>query len=242
MRTSNEFGQYCPLSMASQLLGTKWTMLVIREILKGYSSFNDIARGVPLMSRTLLSTRLKQIEQAGLISRKTTANRGRDLYIPTAACEALSPVLENVAKWGQEWIATEPSLEDIDTDFLMWDMRANVKAGDNFPPRLVVQFHFPDGAEGKKFHWLIFESGDVDVCYIDPGYEVDVHIEAMTRDMVGIWMGWLDLDQARHEGTIKIEGPSKFIKDVKSWLKLSIISAIPKRPSEDQIFRSPISN
>ncbi len=238
MKVENEFGQYCPLSMASQLLGTRWTMLVIRELLLGYSSFNEIARGMPLMSRTLLSKRLKQLEFAGLVTKDERARGKLAKYRPTPACIALGPILQNIASWGQEWIATEPSLEDVDTDVLMWDMRANVQARADFQTRFVVEFHFPDGPEGKTRHWLIFENDEVDICYIDPGYEIDVHIEVKTKDMVKIWMGWIDLTEARESGLMLVDGDSKYTNDIKSWLKLSGLSSVPKRPVNELVFQS----
>lgn len=238
MKTENEFGQYCPLSMASQILGTRWTMLVLRELLIGYSSFNEISRGIPLMSRTLLSERLKQLEVAGLVTKEAN-ERGKSVtYCPTPACEALGPVLEQVAIWGQEWIAAEPSLEDVDTDVLMWDMRANVQALPDFPNRFVVRFHFPDGPENKTFHWLVFEKGEVDICYIDPGYDVDVFIEATLNDMVRVWMGWLDLDAARDQKRLRIDGAAKYTDNIKAWLKLSGLASIQKRPANQRVLKS----
>lgn len=241
MNTGNEYGQYCPLSMATQILGTRWTILVIREVLLGHTSFNDISRGVPLMSRTLLSDRLKQLELVGLLTKQEHGRGKAVTYLPTSACEALGPILYDIAAWGQEWIATEPSLEDVDTDVLMWDMRANVEARADFPERFVVRFRFPDAPENKTLHWLVFENNEVDICYIDPGYEVDVYIEATARDMVRIWMGWLELEKAKAEQRIQIDGPPQFTDDIKSWLKFSGLSAVDKQPAKERVFRDMVA-
>ncbi len=232
------YGQYCPLSMAAEIIGTRWTLLILRELLEGSTSFNDISRGVPLMSRTLLSQRLKEFEEAGLVTR-IDAGKGRSSpYQLTEAGRALGTVVRSIAEWGQEWIDTEPSLEDVDTDFLMWDMRRNVRRLPDFPDRFVVHFHFPDAPEKKTDHWLVMGRDEVDLCYIDPGYDVDVAIEASMKDMTRVWMGWLAIEEAVDCGLIHVNGPSRYIRNVQSWLGLSSVSTIKKRPPEHRLLRN----
>lgn len=209
MQKRPTYGQYCPLSMAAEILGTRWTLLLLRELLEGSTQFNDIARGVPLMSRSMLSQRLKDLEHAGLVT-KHAGGRGKPThYRLTEAGTSLGPIMRSVAEWGQEWIDTEPSLEDIDTDFLMWDIRRNLRLPPDLPPRFVLHFHFPDGPVGKTDHWLVVEQGEIDVCYIDPGHEVDVRIEADVKDFTRIWMGWLPVTRAKDEGRLHVDGPAR---------------------------------
>jgi DNA-binding HxlR family transcriptional regulator len=237
MQSRPRYGQYCPLSMATEILGTRWTLLLLRELLEGSTQFNDIARGVPLMSRSMLSQRLKDLEQVGLLIKEAKGPGKPTHYRLTEAGRSLGPIVRNVAEWGQEWIDTEPSLEDIDTDFLMWDVRRNLRLPHDLPARFVLHFHFPDGPEGKTDHWLVVEDGEIDVCYIDPGHEIDVQIEAGVKDFTRVWMGWLSLTKARDEGKLHVDGPPKFTRDIPEWLGLSSVSSIPKRPDNLLVLR-----
>jgi DNA-binding HxlR family transcriptional regulator len=223
--------------MAAEILCNRWTMLVLRELLEGSTGFNEISRGVPLMSRSLLMRRLRDLETVGLVVREDCGAGRQVHYRPTPAGEALGSVVRTMAEWGQEWIDVEPSLQDVDTDFLMWDIRRNVRALPYFPDRLVVRFHFPDAPEKKQEHWLIFEKGEVDICYIDPGYEVDVEIEADLKTMTKVWMGWDDLSAAVRRGDLLIEGPRELTKDAKIWLGLSSLAGVKKRPPQLRVMR-----
>lgn len=238
MKTRPRYGQYCPLSMAAEVLGTRWTLLLLRELLEGSTQFNSIARGVPLMSRSMLSQRLKDLEAAGLVTRISQGRGKPTHYSLTDAGRALGPVVRGIAEWGQEWIDTEPSLQDVDTDFLMWDIRRNLRLPSGLASPFVLRFHFPDAPEGKKEHWLVVEDDEIDVCYIDPGHEVDVHIEAAVKVFTSVWMGWLSLNQARDEGLLSIDGAPGLIRDVPKWLGMSSVSNIKKRPPSQTVLRT----
>jgi DNA-binding HxlR family transcriptional regulator len=235
MKDKPGYGQYCPLSMAAEILCNRWTMLVLRELLEGSTGFNEISRGVPLMSRTLLLGRLRQLDEVGLVTREDTGAGRQVHYRLTAAGNALGSVVRAMAEWGQEWIDVEPSLKDVDTDFLMWDIRRNVRPLPEFPRRLVVRFHFPDAPEKKQEHWLIFENGEVDICYIDPGYDVDIQIEAGIRTMTKVWMGWQDFSAALRCGDLQIEGPRQFTKNATTWLGLSSLAGVRKQPPDRRV-------
>jgi len=238
MRSRPTYGQYCPLSMAAEILCNRWTMLVLRELLEGSTGFNEIGRGVPLMSRTLLMGRLRELESVGLVIREDRGPGKPVHYRLTAAGKALGKVVRTMAECGQEWIDVEPSLQDVDTDFLMWDIRRNVRVLPEFPRRLVVRFHFPDAPEKKQEHWLIFESGEVDICYIDPGYDVDVQIEANLKTMIKVWMGWQNFSAAVRCGDLRIEGPRELTRSASTWLGLSSLAGMKKQPSNRRVMRS----
>jgi DNA-binding HxlR family transcriptional regulator len=224
--------------MAAEILCNRWTMLVVRELLEDSTGFNEISRGVPLMSRTLLMGRLRELEKVGLVVREYRG-AGRSVhYRLTAAGIALGRVVRAMAEWGQEWIDVEPSIRDVDTDFLMWDIRRNVRALPELPPRLVVWFHFPDAPEKKREHWLIFENGEVDICYIDPGHDVDVQIEASLQTMTKVWMGWQDFSAAVSCGDLLIQGPRLLIKSATAWLGLSSLANVRKQPLDRRVLRS----
>jgi len=223
--------------MAAEILCNRWTMLVLRELLEGSTGFNEISRGVPLMSRTLLIGRLRELELVGLVIREDCGAGKQVHYRLTAAGQALRSVVRSMAEWGQEWIDVEPSIHDVDTDFLMWDMRRNVRALPEFPKRFVVRFHFPDAPEKKQEHWLIFKNSEVDVCYIDPGYDVDVEIEASLKTMTKVWMGWQGFSAAVRCGDLRIDGPREFTKTATTWLGLSALAGVKKQPPGRRVMR-----
>lgn len=237
MQKRPSYGQYCPLSMAAEILGTRWTLLILRELLEGSTQFNDIGRGVPLMSRSMLSQRLKDLEEAGLVVRQVGGRGKPTQHRLTGAGQALGPLVRGIAEWGQAWIATEPSLEDVDTDFLMWDVRRNLRPPADVPGRFVIHFHFPDGPEGKTDHWLVADGDEVDVCYIDPGHDIDVRVEAGVKDFTRVWMGWMPLRAAMDQGKLLVDGPPRYTRDVAGWLGLSSVSAIPKQPPDHLVLR-----
>lgn len=238
MASATGYGQYCPLAMASDILCNRWTLLVVRELLDGSTSFNEIGRGLPLISRSLLSRRLRELEASGIITHQPGARGSSGAYHLTAAGRALESVVRAMAIWGQEWIDEEPSLEDVDVRFLMWDIRRNVKPIAELPPRFTVRFDFEDAPDGLREHWLVFEGAEVDLCYVDPGHEIDVHLETDLRTMTRVWMGWDDLDAALREERILLTGARKPIGLVRQWLGLSQLAGITKQPSADRVLRT----
>ena len=231
------YGQFCPLAMAAELLCNRWTMLIVRELLEGSTSFNDLSRGVPLMSRNLLAQRLKELEAAGAVACRAGPRGSKGSYRLTPAGEALGAVVKAMAGWGQEWVDVEPSVRDVDARLLMWDIRRNVKPLPEMPPRFNVHFLFPDAETVVREHWLVFDDGEVDLCYFDPGHEVHVEIETGLRTMTMIWMGWEDFAKAQREGKLSIRGDRKFVQRAREWLGLSKLAAIPKQAEALRIFR-----
>lgn len=238
MSSENGYGQYCPLAMASEMLGNKWTMLVIRELLDGSTSFNEIARGLPLAFRSLLARRLRDLEQNGLVQHPSGTRGKSGDYRLTEAGKALSSVVRAMAIWGQEWIDEEPSLKDDDVRFLLWDIRRNAKAASFLPDPFTVQFIFSDAPDGLTDHWLVFEESDVDLCHVDPGHEIDAFVETDLRTMTCVWMGWYDLDEAMSEGALEITGQARIVEKSRDWLGLSGLSGISKQPVENRVGRA----
>ncbi len=233
--SSTSYGQYCPLAMASEFLCNRWTLLIFRELLFGSTNFNDISRGVPRMSRTLLSTRLKELVQIGLITRHEKRSTGQIEYILTQAGQALEPIVFTMASWGQEWLETEPSLENIDASFLMWDIRRNMNIHPVLPDPFIVYFFLTDVAENKSEHWLIFENNEIDLCYINRGFSVDVKIEVSARKLTRIWMGWDDFDLAIKDKLLRLSGNKEYTDIAALWLGSSSIAHIKKRDKKLQV-------
>jgi DNA-binding HxlR family transcriptional regulator len=237
MASSQSYGQYCPLAMFAELLCKRWTVLIIRELLSGSTGFNEINRGVPLISRTLLSKRLTELVNIGLVSRTDAGKGVKTNYRPTEAGQALGPVLRTMAVWGQEWIDVSPSVENVDIGYLMWDVRRYATHIDQLPTSFVVKFHFYDAPLKSQNSWLILARDDVDVCHIDPGHDVDVYIESDLAMFVKIWMGWQDLTQAVNSGHIQVDGAQKYTRLASKWLGLSPLAGIKKQPREKRVYR-----
>ena len=179
------YGQFCPLAQAAQLLCERWTLLVVRELIAGSTRFSELQRGVPQMSPTLLSGRLRQLEDAGVVSRN--GSRGSYSYELTAAGLELRPAIEILGAWGHRWARSNLHKGDLDAGPLMWDMRRTVDPS-MFPvKRIVVRFEYPDAPRGERDWWLVAEKGEVDLCLKDHGYEVDAKIRCSLRTMTSVF-------------------------------------------------------
>jgi len=230
-----QYGQYCPLAMSAEFLCNRWTMLVLRELLFGSTGFNDISRGVPRMSRTLLSNRLKELVERGVIVRQQKQVISQIHYKLTEAGLALGPVVFSMAHWGQQWLEIEPSIKNVDVGFLMWDIRRNTVLLPELPNPFIVEFFLNDVVENKSNHWLIFEDDKVDLCHIDHGFEADVFIEVSAKKLTKVWMGWESFEQAIKDNSLKIKGPEKYTKLAVKWLGQSSVADVKKLPECQRI-------
>ncbi|MBE9545025.1 MAG: helix-turn-helix transcriptional regulator [Proteobacteria bacterium] len=235
MNSKSQYGQYCPLAMSSEFLCNRWTMLVLRELLFGSTGFNDISRGVPRMSRTLLSNRLKELIERGIIIRQQKQAGGQIHYKLTEAGLALGPVVFSMAHWGQEWLEIEPSVKNVDVGFLMWDIHRNAVPMPELPSPFIVEFFLNDVPENKSTHWLVFEEGKVDLCHIDHGFDVDVHVDVSVKKLTTVWMGWEDMAGAIKNGSMKLTGAKKYTELAVTWLGHSSVAHIQKRSEEQRV-------
>ena len=162
------YGQFCPIAKAAQILAERWTPLVLRELICGSTRFNDLRRGVPLMSSSLLSQRLKFLEREGVIERwPAAAGHGFEYHL-TAAGRELEPMIMLMGEWGARWVRSQLAPEDLDVTLLMWDMRRKVRP-EQFPARrVVVAFEFSDVPQSKRRWWLVSEGKKADLCVTDP--------------------------------------------------------------------------
>ena len=235
MNIKGSYGQYCPLAMSAEFLCQRWTMLILREIIFGSNTFNDIARGVPRMSRTLLSNRLKELVEIGVIHRHEKKAGGHIEYNFTKAGEALKPVVFSMGEWGQQWLQAKPSLENIDVNLLMWDIRRNTNPLPQLPDPFIVHIFLTDVPDKKADHWLVYENGEVDLCHIDTGFDVNVTIEVSIQKLTEIWMGWVNFDKAIKDQTMIIEGPNQYTSIARDCLGQSTVAHLAKNAPELQI-------
>ncbi|HSS64191.1 MAG TPA: helix-turn-helix domain-containing protein [Gammaproteobacteria bacterium] len=210
------YGQFCPIARTSEILGARWTHLVIRELGAGSEAFNDLRKGLPLMSPSLLSARLKSLEAAGVVRRSETEAGVR--YTLTDAGRELKPILLAMGTWGRRWARTRPGKEELDPSVLMWDIHRTMNAGYFGRTRTNLLFEFRDYAARYRRWWLLIEDGDVDVCVKDPGYEVDLHILTDVKTLTGIWMGEIDLGPAIRRKLLQTFGPARLERDISKWL------------------------
>jgi DNA-binding HxlR family transcriptional regulator len=218
------YGQFCPVAKATELLGERWTPLIVRELLSDDQSFNNLRKGVPLMSPSLLSSRLKTLEAAGVITREKT-ERGI-LYSLTDAGEELRPIIEGLGVWGQRWARSDMSKKDLDPSLLMWDMHRNIDTSYFEDERMVLRFEFVDYPSKMRLWWLMITSGTVDICLKDPGHEVDLFVQSPLKTMTQIWMGDLSVSKAKREKLIRVTGNSTLNKSMASWLGCSTLASI----------------
>src|SRR5215470_17663157 len=214
------YGQFCPLAMAAEVLCTRWTVLVLREMYAGSTRFNELRKGVPLMSPTLLSKRLKELENFGVIERVQGAEPGVFDYRPTAAGQDLQPIVLGLGIWGQRWVEAQSSLRNLDPSLLMWDMRRNLKPTPMPRKRCVIQFMYPELAN-KQRYWLVVDRGAVDLCEIDPGFDVDLYVVGDLRAMTAIWMGLTTVRAEVRAGRLKLTGDADLQHSMQTWLGLS---------------------
>ena len=218
------FGQFCPLAQATQLLCERWTMLVVRELVAGSTRFSELQKGVPLMSPTLLSKRLKQLHDAGVITKSGTA--GKTVYELTEAGHELTPIVQLFGAWGHRWVQTSLVVADLDASLLMWDIRRSVNPK-AFPiRRVVVQFEYPDASKGARKWWLVSEDGDVDLCLKDPGGDVDIVIKSPLAKMTAVWTCQVTFKEAVKRGDVKVFGDTKLVNKLQDWLQSSALSRL----------------
>lgn len=224
------YEQFCPVAMAAEVLCTRWTIVLLRELMAGSTRFNALRRGVPRMSPALLSQRLKELEASGVIAKSGTGKGAAGSeYRLTEAGRELIPLIQAFGVWGQRWIDAELSLSRLDVQLLMWDMRRNLDPDPMPPRRSVIGFHYDDTASAQARWWLIVEPGrGVDLCSIDPGHDLDVEVRADVRTMTAIWMGHDTVKAAVAEGRLSVEGDRELCGSIQRWLGLSPFAAFAR--------------
>jgi len=227
--TTGSYKQFCPVAMAAEILCTRWTVVLLRELIAGSTRFNDLRRGVPRMSPALLSQRLKDLEAAGILARVSSASeRGAFEYQLTAAGRELRPIVEAFGIWGQRRIEAELSLQHLDVQLLMWDMHRNLNTKPMPERRSVVQFAYPKLPAAQRLWWLLVDPKEgVDLCSVDPGFDVDLYVSTDLCTMTSIWMGLTTVHKERDK--ISLTGDLDIAAKMQTWLGLSPFAVMPKR-------------
>lgn len=215
-----DYGQFCTVARGAEVLCERWTPLVVRELLCGSTQFNELRHGVPRMSPTLLTKRLRTLEDAGVIVR-TQDGRATSYHL-TPAGEELRPIVMAIGHWGARWIGSRLTPGQLDVGFLMWDVRRFVQL-DEFPAdrRVVLHFRFPDARPRERHWWLVVEEGSADLCRDDPGHDLTLEIESSVLALTEVWSGDLTSDEAVRSGEIRVTGASRDAEALWRWLGTS---------------------
>lgn len=223
------YGQFCPVAKAAEILGERWTPLIIRELLCHPQSFNELRNGVALISPTLLSNRLKTLEHRGIV-RRDRSGKGV-VYCVTGAGEELRTVITEMGVWGQRWARSNFGWDDLDPTLLMWDIHRRLNTEHLPTGRTVMRFEFNECPPATRFWWLVLENGEVDVCLKDPGYDIDLLINSSLKVMTAVWMGDRSLQEALRSHAIRLAGDTALKESLPDWFLLNVFSGV--RPAFD---------
>ena len=225
------YGQFCPVAKATEVIGEKWTLLVLRELFLGTTRFNNFQRSLSRMSPTLLAKRLRRLEECGIVIRKKLSGRRGFEYRLTAAGRELSPLMEVLAVWGMRWARGQLTDDELDVEFLMRDLQRRLQTEYLPDGQTVICFMFGELTKYETW-WLLVDGDVVDLCTEDPGKEVDLYINASVRTIVEVWEGDLDMRAALREERIKAHGSRHLIKTMPDWFGICLYEDIQRGDPE----------
>lgn len=197
------YGQYCPISRTAELLGDRWTIHIIRDLLTGTTRFNELVRGNPGLSRALLSRRLTQLRASGVVEQLDDGT-----YRLTESGRDLQPVVFGLATWGARWTFGEPMADELDPDLLLWWLHRQLDTTQLPRPRFTVFVPFTDH---PKRYWIVVED-EASLCLSDPGFEVDITVRTDRSELYRTYLGRTSLRQAHNQGTVGLEGSPQAVR------------------------------
>ncbi|MFL5416191.1 MAG: winged helix-turn-helix transcriptional regulator [Myxococcales bacterium] len=223
------YGQFCSIARALDLLGERWTLLIVRELLCGSSRFGDLRRGLPRISRTMLAARLRELLDARVIERADPGPR----YKLTEAGLELAAAVRELGAWGQRWLPRDLPPEELDADALVWDMQrqVNLEALPSAPVLTRIDFSGKDGRSGTRY--LLLRRSEVSLCSVNPGFPEMLRVRAPLRALVGWWRGDFSLADARHAG-LMVDGRREWLRAFPGWFRRYAFAAVaPARAGTD---------
>lgn len=222
------YGQFCPVALGAEIFAERWTPLILRELLMGGRRFSDIHRGVPRISRNLLTQRLHALQRSGIIEQRPAQDGHQEYHLTTGGRE-LGSVIDALGTWGYRWAAKDLEDKDLDPDFCMWSLRRLVRIDALPEQRVVLLFHFRGHTD--RVFWLVFQRPEVDLCLFDPGYEVNLEIEADVQSLARVCLGHLALLEAMRDGRVEVHGSPHYRNALPSWLGVTRFAAMAKTAS-----------
>jgi DNA-binding HxlR family transcriptional regulator len=215
----NKYGQYCPAARAVEILGDRWTLLIVRDLLCGVQHFNELERGLPGISKALLAQRLKRLQQTGIIERQVEPDGRKSSYHLTPAGLELKTVIDVLVHWGAKWAFGEPERAELNPILLLWWMRAGTNAERLPPHRVVVEFDFREARPDR--YWLVLTQADVAVCIKHPGFESDMLVTADLAAFYQVWLGRMGFSEALRTQMIRLDSTPALSRAFPSWFALS---------------------
>jgi DNA-binding HxlR family transcriptional regulator len=220
------YRQFCPIAKSLEILGEKWTLLIIRELLMGSSRFGDLQRGLGTMSPALLTKRLKSLEYHNLIVRlKNPGDRGY-CYYPTEQTKELMPILDGFGVWGLRWMKSNLVDEDYDVEFLMICLERSIVPANLLGRETVIHFRFTDLSVHPNW-WIVVNGNHVEVCVKDPGKDVDIYLTTKASIMTNAWLGHRSYRDVIKKGELKLIGPSRLTKSIGRWMAVCPLADLP---------------
>ncbi len=230
----SQYGQFCPVAKVTELLGEKWMLLILRELLLGSSRFNEFQRALSRISPTLLTKRLKQLEGAGIILRKKQQGRKGYEYLLTPVGRELSPIVVHMATWGMRWARGQLDEDELDVEFLMWDIHRRLQTNMLPDGETVMCFIF-EGLSKFQSWWLIINESEVDLCTENPGKDVDLYVRTTLPDLIAIWNGDIEIKTALRKQLLRPQGNSQLVKTMPQWLGICLFADI--RPGDRALMK-----
>lgn len=230
------YNQYCPVARAAEILGDRWTLLILRELIAGSRRFNEIQRGLPGMSRSLLASRLRDLQNAGVIERLPGSAQNVTEYHLTEAGRDVKRVIEAMGSWGVNWAFDEPSLEEMDAGLVLWKVHQRVDRSALPDRRTVVEFDFT-GAKPQRV-WMLLEPSEVSVCVTPPRFETDLTVRTSLAYFLKVWFGHVEWDTAVRCGALVVEGPPALVRQFPRWLMWSVMARFVREREQGRATRA----
>ncbi|MEP6065091.1 MAG: helix-turn-helix domain-containing protein [Paracoccaceae bacterium] len=219
-QSKNISGSLCPAMASADILGDKWTLLLLREMFLGTTRFGRFQKAIPRMSPSILSKRLKSLEAADIIIRKAAPTGQAAEYKLTRSGRELGPIVENMAVWGMRWRKRSIAAQDCDVGGFMWDFHRTLKTANLPDGETVILIQISDRSDLNAW-WVIANGDAVDLCPEDPGHEVDVYLTATLANLISLWLGDVDVRTAVDDKTIFLDGPRQLINSAQDWMAQS---------------------
>jgi DNA-binding HxlR family transcriptional regulator len=220
------YDEYCPIAVGVEFFGDRWTPLILRELVVGSHHFNDIHRGIPRISRSLLSQRLRLLVTRGLIERRQD-HTGIEYHL-TDAGQDLQPIIWALGHWAARWAFGDPDKEQLDIAWLAWRMHQHIDLTRVPPQRTTIEIRATGTNPGRA--WLITEPRGATACQVDPGYEIDVAVHGQNSALHRWFVGRSELHTEIDAGRIQLHGPTRLTRAFPTWFTLD--------PLTDQVRRT----
>jgi DNA-binding HxlR family transcriptional regulator len=214
-----KYQQYCPVARATEILADRWTPLIVRELVLGSHRFNDIERGLPGISRSLLSSRLRELEDSGVLERLPRAHSSMTEYHLSEGGRELKGVIEALGAWGVRWAFGDPRPDELNAGLLVWKIHQRINREMLPDTRTVVEFDFT-GPGGRRV-WLLLARREVSVCVTPPGFDSDLIVRADLALFYRVWFGQIEYEAAVRRGSVVVEGPPALARQIPRWFMWS---------------------